>query len=60
MPAHAGIQVTDSVRHTLENGIQVKGMGMDPSAFAGMTDRSHIPHDARRMPPSMIAVPCCQ
>jgi hypothetical protein len=42
-----GIQVTDSVRHTVGNGIQVKGMGMDPGFHrgddnAGMTGRAKV------------------
>ena len=38
----AGVQVTDSVRHTLENGIQVKGVGWTP-VFTEVTALREIP-----------------
>ena len=50
MPANAGIQVTDRVRHTVGNGIQVKGVGTDLGFHrgddnAGMTEHESLPVD---------------
>ena len=39
--AHARIQVTDSVRHTV--GKRYPGMGMDPPVFTGVTIRTGFP-----------------
>ena len=41
IPAHAGIQVTDTVRHTVENRYPGGGLAWIP-AFAGMTDPGGI------------------
>jgi hypothetical protein len=62
IPAQAGIQVTDSVRHTVGKRYPGQGEGLDPGfhrgddkiwmpAFAGMTDRgSRIPVNIFRDP----------